>query len=115
MEGVLGAGVSASCECGYGGWKSNGNNAIKILLFLHLFACKFSYCLDEGGQRGVRGRGGYRGECRAGGAAASSLATHSRDLFDHNLIQLAHYFISSSASSPSPVPSQNLCNLFTVL
>lgn len=57
VEGVLGAGVSASCECGYGGWKSNGNNAIKILLFLHLFACKFSYCLDEGGQRGQWERG----------------------------------------------------------
>lgn len=119
---VQGAGVSATCDCGYGGWKSNGNNAIKILLFLHLFACKFSYCLDMGGQRGVRERGGSSKECRVGGAAATSLATHSRDLFDHNLIQLAHYFISSSPDLPLPLPlphpprrSQNLCNLFTVL
>lgn len=88
-----------------GGWKSNANNAIKILLFLHLFACKFSYCLDEGGRQG---QAAVEGE-EQGGGVASSLATHSRDLFGHNLIQLAHYFISSSpvlpALAPSPLPT----------
>lgn len=82
-------GSSRQCGGDFPSAVSGGGNQTATMqskfYFSFTFATKFSYCLDEG----------------ASGAGVTLLATHSRDLFGHNLIQLAHYFISSRSPSSS--------------